>query len=462
MARRTAVIDDERTVDYATLVAEATAWSREIGSTPGLRPGDRVCYLIPPGTRNVSVMWGIWGAGCVAVPVALSHPGPEVAYLLDDADPSLAIISADAPHGSEVAELARERGVPVRSAEAPPEADPLPTATPLPTPEPDQPALMIYTSGTTGRPKGVVTTHGNVTAQIEALVSAWGWSPSDRILHVLPLHHVHGLINVLSCALWTGAACEFCPSDPREIWERLAGGQVTLFMAVPTVYRRLIQAWEEADAEVRARWSEGASRLRLMVSGSAALPVATLGQWRRITGHTLLERYGMTEIGMGLSNPLEGERRPGHVGQPLPGVEVRIVDPEGRPLPEGESGEIEVRGPQVFSEYWRRPDETRAAFRDGWFRTGDEGVLVDGYYRILGRRSVDILKTGGYKVSALEVEDAFREHPAIHDVAVVGVPDPDWGERICAAWVPSGRRGPGGRSIAGVGEGAPRTLQGPP
>jgi len=175
-----------------------------------------------------------------------------------------------------------------------------------------------------------------------------------------------------------------------------------------------------------------------MVSGSAALPVATLERWREITGHTLLERYGMTEIGMALSNPLEGERRPGHVGPPLPGVEVRIVDGEGRPVPDGEQGEIEVRGPQVFREYRGRPDETAAAFRDGWFRTGDEGCVGEGgYYRILGRRSVDIVKTGGYKVSALEVEELYRTHPGIGDLAVVGVPHPEWGEQLRAAWTPA-------------------------
>jgi len=158
------------------------------------------------------------------------------------------------------------------------------------------------------------------------------------------------------------------------------------------------------------------------MSGSAALPIGTLERWREITGHTLLERYGMTEIGMALSNPLHGERRPGFVGSPLPDIEVRLVD-----------GELEVRGPGVFLEYWRRPHETRAAFRDGWFRTGDTAVIEDGGYRLRGRTSTDIIKTGGYKVSALEIEATLREHDAIRDCAVVGVPDPEWGERVCAA-----------------------------
>jgi malonyl-CoA/methylmalonyl-CoA synthetase len=170
-----------------------------------------------------------------------------------------------------------------------------------------------------------------------------------------------------------------------------------------------------------------------MVSGSAALPVQTLARWREITGHTLLERYGMTEIGMALSNPLRGERHPGSVGAPLPGVEVRLVDEEGTSVSDGTPGEIEVRGPNVFTEYWGRPDATRDAFRDGWFRTGDVAVREDGAYRILGRTSVDIIKTGGFKVSALEIEEVLRTHPAIAECAVVGVSDEAWGERVSAA-----------------------------
>jgi len=170
-----------------------------------------------------------------------------------------------------------------------------------------------------------------------------------------------------------------------------------------------------------------------MMSGSAALPVRTLERWREISGHTLLERYGMTELGMALSNPLHGERRPGYVGVPLPDVDVQIVDEDGIQVLEGTPGELEVRGPTVFSEYWQRPDETRQAFRNGWFRTGDVAVVEHGYYRLLGRTSVDIIKTGGFKVSALEIEEVLRTHPAIGECAVIGVDDPEWGERVSAA-----------------------------
>ena len=307
----------------------------------------------------------------------------------------------------------------------------------LPALAPEQPCMILYTSGTTGRPKGAVLSHGNVQAQVESLSQAWGWTPDDRVLLHLPLHHVHGIVNVLTSALWNGAVCEIQPTfRPVEVWERLASGGLTLYMAVPTVYARLIDAWEEAAPEKRSAWSLGARGCRLMISGSAALPVPTLERWEAITGHRLLERYGMTEIGMALSNPVTGERRPGYVGEPLPGVQVRLVDEADQPVPVGTPGQIQVRGPTVFGSYLGRPEETAAAFTpDGWFRTGDVAVIEQGAHRILGRSSVDILKSGGEKISALEIEDVLRAHEAVADCAVVGVPDPEWGERVCAAVV---------------------------
>jgi malonyl-CoA/methylmalonyl-CoA synthetase len=295
-------------------------------------------------------------------------------------------------------------------------------------------AMIVYTSGTTGRPKGAVSTHQNIGAQIAALVEAWQWTPSDRLLLTLPLHHIHGIINGLGSALAVRAACEILPAFEADlVWSRLASGEITVFTAVPTIYNRLIASWNAAPADVQRVRSQGARRVRLMMSGSAALPVQTLERWREITGHTLLERYGMTELGMVLSNPIAGERRPGFVGQPLPGVEVRLVGEDGRQVEEGTPGELEVRGPAVCLEYWQRPDDTRDAFRDGWFKTGDVAVKENGSYRLLGRSNVDIIKTGGFKVSALEIEEILRTHPAIAECAVVGVHDDDWGERVSAA-----------------------------
>src|SRR5688572_3426259 len=389
----------------------------------------RVAFLVRPGFGYAAVQRGIWRAGGVAVPLATSHPPAELEHVIRDSTAAVVVGEPDSLATLKpLADAAAARFVTTDALFA---AEP---AAVLPHLGATRRAMIVYTSGTTSRPKGVVTTHANFGAQVSALVDAWGWRPSDRLLLVLPLHHVHGIINGLGCALAVTGICEILPAfDAELVWDRLASGEITTFTAVPTVYHRLIASWDAAPPDVRRARSEGARRLRLFMSGSAALPVQTLERWREITGHTLLERYGMTEIGMALSNPLTGERRPGFVGTPLPGVEVRLVDESGALVDDGTPGEIEIRGPGVFLEYWQRPEDTRAAFRDGWFRTGDVAVLERGSYRILGRTSVDIIKTGGYKVSALEIEEVLRQHPAIAECAVVGVADPEWGERVAAA-----------------------------
>ena len=246
---------------------------------------------------------------------------------------------------------------------------------------------------------------------------------------------MHGIINVLTCGLWSGAMVDvFDVFDVDRVLGRVADWAYTLFMAVPTIYIKLIRALEEAGPDRRRELIEGFAGMRLMISGSAALPASVHQHWTELTGQKLLERYGMTEIGMGISNPLHGERRPGAVGQPLPGVEVRLVSDSGDVVEvEDEPAEIQVRGPTVFQEYWRRPDVTEESFVDGWFKTGDVAILEDGYYRILGRQSVDIIKSGGYKLSALEIEDALRQHPAVRECAVVGVADDTWGEAVAVA-----------------------------
>jgi len=391
---------------------------------------ERVAFLLPPGIPWIATLWGIWQAGGIAVPLALGSARPELEHYIGDAGASAIIFDAATEAMAE----------PIASAQN------IATLTykeiqngaliELPDVAIERRAMILYTSGTTNRPKGVVATHANIAAQISTLVEAWEWQADDRTLLCLPLHHVHGIINVVSCALWSGATCEMMTRfDANVVWERIASGVLTVFMAVPTIYLRLISAWEAAPALRQLELSHAAAKLRLMVSGSAALPVSTLERWKEISGHILLERYGMTEIGMALSNPLHGKRVPGSVGIPLPGVQVRLCGQDGEPVAEGIPGEIEVRGPSVFSEYWGKPEATREAFHEGWFRTGDTAVAENSVYRILGRTSIDILKTGGHKVSALEIEEVLLQHPGIAECAVVGVADEEWGQRVAAAVV---------------------------
>jgi malonyl-CoA/methylmalonyl-CoA synthetase len=427
---RIAVIDSQGAFTYHELLDASSRVAAALLAGRSDLEEARIAFLVTPGFPWVAVQWGIWRAGGVAVPLPLNSTKSELEYFIDDTGASGLVFDALAETLLEPIATARGvRGLPCDEAVAH-------QTTQLTDVASERRAMILYTSGTTSRPKGVVTTHANIAAQISSLVEAWEWSSEDRIVLCLPLHHVHGIINVVSCALWSGATCEMLPRfDANAVWERIASGNVTLFMAVPTVYVRLIAAWNAASPERRAVLSQACEKLRLMVSGSAALPVSTLERWREISSHTLLERYGMTEIGMALSNPYRGERVPGSVGTPLPSVEVQLVGENGEPVASGMPGEIEVRGPSVFREYWGKPDATRDAFRDGWFRTGDTAVVETGVYRILGRTNIDILKTGGHKVSALEIEEALREHPAVAECAVVGVPDPEWGERVAAAVV---------------------------
>jgi malonyl-CoA/methylmalonyl-CoA synthetase len=427
-------VADGSTIDYPELARRSR---RAAGCFLSLKRASdlheaRVAFLVKPGMDWVAIALGIWRAGGVAVPLAVSHPPPELDYVIRDAE--AAIVVSDDEFAPAIGPLARTAGADFVTAAGLGMTTTAPDEVSEPAVAADRRALILYTSGTTGRPKGVVTTHDRVAAQTAMLVDAWRWTRADRTLLVLPLHHVHGIVNVVACAIWAGAVCEMHPAfDAAAAWARLGSGEITLFTAVPTVFHRLIAAYDAATDVDRQQWSRGCRQARLMMSGSAALPVALLDRWRAISGHVLLERYGMTEVGMALANPLAGERHPGRVGRPLPGVEIRIVDAGGNAVAPGTPGEIELRGPGVFLEYWRRPEATAAAFRDGWFRTGDVGVVEAGVYRLLGRADIDIIKTGGYKVSALEIEDVLRLHPAVADCAVVGVADPEWGERVCAA-----------------------------
>ena len=375
----------------------------------GLEAGDRVLVSAGASADLVIAHLACLRLGLVVVPTNTAYRAPELAHVVGDARPRLAILDDD------------ERAGWIRAADSSvsvlgPAVD-LPDGEPPPldAAAPEAPALIGYTSGTTGRPKGAVLSHANLLASAEALRLAWRWQEADRLVLALPLFHMHGLGVGLHGTLHCGASAVLVPAfDPDAVLDAAARHAATLFFGVPTMYQRL------AD-HARAKQL---GKLRLCVSGSAPLPAALHERFERATGHRVLERYGMTETAMLVSNPHDAERRPGTVGLPLPGVELRL---------EGEPAEIHVRGPNVFAGYWERPDANREAFTsDGWFRTGDLGRLdPDGYLRIEGRTK-ELVISGGYNVYPREVEDVLRAHPDVEDVAVVGEADAKWGERVVA------------------------------
>ncbi|XP_057242543.1 malonate--CoA ligase ACSF3, mitochondrial isoform X1 [Malurus melanocephalus] len=465
---KVAIVDQNGTHTYRDLLSRSLRLSQEICrvlecSSRDLKE-ERISFLCPNDASYVVAQWASWMSGAIAVPLYRKHPVPELEYVIHDSQSALVIATQE--FLGKITPSAKKLGVPVlqlaqsggdgATSPAAVEEGPLSSCSSWK----DRGAMIIYTSGTTGRPKGVLSTHENVQAVTTGLVEKWEWKQEDVILHVLPLHHVHGVVNKLLCPLWVGATCIMFPEfNAQMVWQKLLSSEaprVSVFMAVPTIYAKLMEYYDEHFTQpqvqdfIRAFCKEN---IRLMVSGSAALPVPVLEKWESITGHTLLERYGMTEIGMALSNPLHGVRVPGSVGTPLPGVEVCIaseilkngtrsyrIHAQGNengtqvtPGLEGQEGELLVRGPSVFREYWNRPKETMEAFTpDGWFRTGDTAAYQDGVYWIKGRTSVDIIKNGGFKISALEVERHLLAHPHITDVAVIGPRDMVWGQRVSA------------------------------
>ncbi|KAL2827530.1 hypothetical protein BDW59DRAFT_55502 [Aspergillus cavernicola] len=434
---------------FGQLLTDAAALKQRIlGELCLTSKGDleerRVAFLVPNGYDYVVMQWAVWAAGGVCVPLCTSHPVQELLYTIGDSDPSLIILHPafekfEAPLrecSSDSTRVFMTLTPFTQNNDSPAQ---LPEFTPLYFP--DRRALMIYTSGTTSNPKGCVTTHKTITFQAQCLIQAWQYTPSDHLIHVLPLHHIHGIINGLTAALLSGATVEIHPKfDPATIWSSWkTQGSSTMFFAVPTIYSRLVDYFEThirgTDQEIPAR--EGASTLRLLVSGSAALPTPIKTKFAAITGQTLLERYGMTEIGMGLSCGLDlAQRIDGSVGWPLPGVQVRLTDKETGAIVDSINvdGMIEVKGDNVFLEYWRRPEATDKEFTtDGWFKTGDVARRdAGGAYFIQGRASVDIIKSGGYKISALEVERKLLALDDVQEVAVVGIADEEWGQRVAA------------------------------
>ena len=390
----------------------------------------RVAFLIPASFDYVSIQWGIWRAGGIAVPLCEKHPVSSIKYVIEDTKAKIIIFSKEFEKLiSPLMDMPRIRFISAEEFNT--------QKGELPDVDSKRSAMILYTSGTTGLPKGVVTTHDNIEFQIKSLTTSWEWQQEDHILNVLPMHHVHGIINITSCALWTGACCEFLPKfNTEKIFDIFCEGKVNIFMAVPTIYFKLITQWNEFSINKQEEVSNYLSKFRFMVSGSAALPISVLNEWKQISGQTLLERYGMTEMGMAISNPYRGERKPGYIGQPLHGVEIRLADENDIPVAEETQGEIQIKGANLFKEYWGKPKETKETFtEDGWFKTGDIAIFKNGSYKILGRNSVDIIKSGGYKISALEIEEVLRTHPKIKDCGVVGIPNIEWGEVIGASLI---------------------------
>ena len=426
-----AIISEGKSYSYHDLLQSSDQYAALLLNGESDLKEQRICFMVNPGFDYVKTQWAIWRAGGIAVPLCLSHPLTSLQHVIEDTGATILIVSQEfEPVLKTLAEQKQIRFIVLNDELNISKID-------LPAITVDRRAMILYTSGTTNLPKGVVSTHQNIHAQVSALVSAWKWSENDSILCILPLHHVHGIVNVISCALFSGARCKFLPEfDAKAVFDVFKSGEINLFMAVPTIYFKLITYYESLPESEQIILTEAMKKFRLMVSGSAALPVTVMEKWKEISGHTLLERYGMTEIGMGLSNPYEGERKAGYVGMLLPGVQVRLVNESYKDVAKDEAGEIIIKGENVFHEYWNKPEATKESFtEDGWFKTGDVAVVENGYYRIMGRNSVDIIKSGGYKISALEIEEVLRSHPSIKDCAVVGLDNEEWGELVAAAIV---------------------------
>ncbi len=400
----------------------------------GIQPGDRVAAQLPKCLSFIYFHLATVQIGAIFLPLNPAYPSAELRYFLEDSGARLLIAdAADQAKLDRLTETLPEHQTTftiVKPQDTGPnwlEDNSARRDYPLPG-DPDQTAMMLYTSGTTSRPKGALITHGNLTANIASLHQAWGWRRDDALLHALPIFHVHGLVVALHGALHAGATALLCPAfDARTVLDLLCSRRFSVFMGVPTMHRRLYQLAGGRRYDL--------SHMRLMTSGSDRLPDDLFFGYQETFKVTLLERYGMTETGMNLSNPLRGERRVGAVGLPLPGVSARIVDPAAeKPLPDGEVGEVQIKGVHIFKGYWRQPEKTAEAFSaDGWLRTGDMGLREpDGYYTLKGRAK-DLIITGGLNVYPPEVELALMEHPAVAACAVIGCPDAEWGERVVAA-----------------------------
>ncbi|KAI7986851.1 Malonate--CoA ligase [Camellia lanceoleosa] len=461
-----AIRADQKSYTYSQLMQSARRISRLLcngdqKTVDGTRGNDylagaRIGIVAKPSAEFVAGILGTWFSGGVAVPLALSYPEAELLHVMNDSDVSM--IFSTEEHSELMQNVAAKSAAqfslipPVHSKSETGEIDAGKSLEGVDNSnriQGEDPALIIYTSGTTGKPKGVVHTHRGILAQAQILTDAWKYTSADQFLHCLPLHHVHGLFNALLAPLYAGSTVEFIPKfSVRAIWQRWresypkdgtkVDDAITVFTGVPTMYTRLIQGYEAMDPELQEASASAASKLRLMMCGSSALPYPVMQQWETITKHRLLERYGMTEFATAISNPLRGIRKGGTIGKPFPGVQAKILAEEGSGDDTTGVGELCIKSPSLFKEYWKLPEVTKESFVDGgFFKTGDAvKVDEDGYYIILGRTSADIMKVGGYKLSALEIEAVLLEHSAVSECCVFGLPDKDYGEAVCAIIVP--------------------------
>jgi malonyl-CoA/methylmalonyl-CoA synthetase len=397
-------------------------------ATAGANPGDRLCVQVDKSAENVALYLAALRAGLVYTPLNTAYTADEVAYFLADAKPSLFICRPEsigtlgavaANAGARILTLGRSGEGTLLDADAAPHA-------PITRGDQDL-AAILYTSGTTGRSKGAMLTNRNLLSNAAALHRLWGFREGDVLLHALPIFHIHGLFVALHTAMLNGSEVLFHPGfDAAAVRRDLP--RATVMMGVPTFYSRLL-----ADPDFKADDCRG---VRLFISGSAPLTVETFNAFEARTGHRILERYGMSEAGMIASNPLDGARVAGTVGFALPYVRIRITGESGAPLPSGETGDVEVRGENVFAGYWRQPEKTKAEFRDGWFRTGDVGALdAEGRLTLAGR-SKDLIIAGGYNIYPVEIEQLLDALDGVGESAVIGVPHADMGEGVVAVLTP--------------------------
>lgn len=422
---------DGRQVTYSELDAQAGRVANLLHSL-GAQPGDRVAAQVEKSVEAVFLYLGCIRAGCVFLPLNPAYQSGELTHLISDAQPTVLVTR---PQGLETCRrIAAETGVPHVLELADDGSGPLRDLIAV---QPDQfptvhrggadLAAILYTSGTTGRAKGAMLSHRNLAIGVRVLHKAWGFRPRDVLLHILPIYHFHGLFVALHCAFWNASEILFeLKFDARRAVTLLE--RATVCMGVPTHYVRLLAEPSLDDAACR--------NMRLFISGSAPLLPSVFREFQGRTGHTILERYGMTEGGMFVSNPYEGERRCGTVGKPLPGISLRVVDANGKPAAPGTAGAIQVKGESVFVGYWRLPEKTAQEHTgDGYFKTGDLGVLSeDGYLTIVGRDK-DLIISGGLNVYPKEVEEVIDTLPGVRESAVFGVRDPDFGEAVAAAVV---------------------------